>query len=136
MLKVHAHHLSFPVRDLKQSQDFYGNVLGLEEIPRPNFPFPGAWYQAGDIQVHLIVPPEGVEVGPAPPALNPTDQHAAFAIADYTEAVEYLQSKRLEIFETAPEIGQMWIRDPDGYISELIVDATLAQRLASEGKTT
>ena len=132
MLNVHVHHLSFPVRNLEQSRHFYENVLGLTSIQRPNFPFAGAWYQAGAVQVHLIVPPEGVDIGPPPPALNPTDQHAAFGITDYTTSVEFLQSHGLEVFETSPDIGQMWVRDPDGHIIELIVHDTLEQRLAAE----
>lgn len=53
-IQVRAHHTSFAVRDIERSKAFYGGVLGLEEIPRPNFPFPGAWFQAGTCQVHLI----------------------------------------------------------------------------------
>jgi catechol 2,3-dioxygenase-like lactoylglutathione lyase family enzyme len=29
-------------------------VLGLVEIGRPDFPFPGAWFQLGDRELHLI----------------------------------------------------------------------------------
>ena len=36
-------HYFVRANDLKATRDFYVNVLGFEEMPRPNFPFPGYW---------------------------------------------------------------------------------------------
>lgn len=33
---------------------FYTQVLGMEKLPRPPFPFDGAWLQAGGLTLHLI----------------------------------------------------------------------------------
>ena len=50
------HHVSLNVRDLEQSRTFYREMLGLSEIQRPNFSFPGAWFAVGALQhLHLIV---------------------------------------------------------------------------------
>ena len=49
------HHASLCVSDLDRAKIFYSEVLGLEEIARPDFPFPGAWYRAGGNELHLIV---------------------------------------------------------------------------------
>jgi glyoxylase I family protein len=122
MIRVRAHHTSFAIKDLERSKAFYGGVLGLSEIQRPNFGFPGAWYQAGACQVHLIQIPEGFDAGEPPPALNPMADHAAFGIDDYAETVAHLKSHGLEVLETGAEIGQMWVKDPDRHIIELIVD--------------
>jgi catechol 2,3-dioxygenase-like lactoylglutathione lyase family enzyme len=116
-----AHHTSFPVKDLARARDFYENVLGLQQIPRPDLGIGGVWYQAGSCEVHLIEVPPGAEVGPAPPALNPMDRHAAFAIADYEAALAHLKAHGHQVLETSPDNGQMWVRDPDGHIIELIV---------------
>ena len=113
-------HVSFPVTDMARSREFYEGVLGLEEVERPNFPFDGAWYRVGASQVHLIVPPEGADVGAPPPGLNPVGPHAAFAVDDYDAVLAHLQAKDVTVFETSAEMGQMWIRDPDGNIIELI----------------
>jgi len=114
------HHASFPVTDLERSMRFYGEVLGLKQISRPSLPFPGAWYGAGGCEVHLIVPFEGTDVGAAPSQLNPFAVHTAFAIDDYAAALEQLRAAGVEVLETSPEIGQMWVQDPDGNIIELI----------------
>jgi glyoxylase I family protein len=57
------HHVSFPVRDLERARHFYGEVLGLEEIARPDLRVPGAWHRAGGVEVHLLVTPPGADVG-------------------------------------------------------------------------
>jgi catechol 2,3-dioxygenase-like lactoylglutathione lyase family enzyme len=120
-LDVAAHHLSFPVTDLERSRAFYEQVLGLRLIPRPDFGFPGVWYQAGPCEVHLIQTIPGVDVGQAPPSLNPMAQHAAFAVRDYEQTLAVLKDRGLEVLETSAQQGQMWVRDPDGHIIELIV---------------
>lgn len=113
--------MSFPVKDLDASRAFYEGVLGLESIPRPDLGVPGVWYQAGACEVHLIQTMAGVEVGAPPPFLNPMARHAAFAVGDYAAALAALRAGGLDVLETSPEQGQMWVRDPDGHIIELIV---------------
>ena len=52
-------HVSLAVTDLEKSKLFYSEVLGLKELPRPNFTTRGAWFKLGDKQeLHLIVTPE------------------------------------------------------------------------------
>ena len=123
-LSLRAHHTSFPVRDLQRSREFYEGVLALKQIPRPNFPFSGVWYRAGASEVHLIEVPPGMDVGAAPGSLNPLARHAAFAIDNYDETLSILKANGLQVLETGPEQGQMWVQDPDGHIIELIVART------------
>ena len=118
-----AHHVSFPVEDLARARAFYEGVLGLQQKPRPEFPFPGVWYRAGACEVHLIQKVAGIDVGTAPPALNPMASHAAFAIRDYAAMLAHMKAQGLEVLETSPQQGQMWVRDPDGHIIELILVA-------------
>ena len=48
-------HVGLNVSDLEKSRRFYRDVIGLKEIPRPGFDFPGAWFRIGQHQeLHLI----------------------------------------------------------------------------------
>jgi glyoxylase I family protein len=120
MLAKSVHHISFAVADLDRSREFYEGLLGLEPIDRPDLGLPGLWYGAGGSEVHLILTPEGVDVGSRPAALTPLANHSAFAIDDYQKTVSLLKAKGVEVMETNPQMGQMWIRDPDGNVVELI----------------
>lgn len=115
-----AHHVSFGVRDLARAQEFYGGILGLPQIARPDFGIPGAWYRAGEIEVHLIQVPEGVDIGSRAEKLTPLAGHAAFEIEDYVAARDELQEKGVALLETGAEMGQLFFRDPDHNVIELI----------------
>ena len=58
-----------------------------------------------------------------PPVLNPAAQHIAFRIDDYPAAAERLHALGMEVLESGPSAGQMWVQDPDGHIIELIAVA-------------
>jgi catechol 2,3-dioxygenase-like lactoylglutathione lyase family enzyme len=81
----------------------------------------GAWYGAGNTDVHLIVTPDGIDVGTPPSKLTPVADHAAFQIDDYDAAVAQLRGAGLDVLETNAKLGQLGVRDPDGHVIELIV---------------
>ena len=111
------HHASLCVTDLERARSFYGEVLGLAEIPRPDFPFGGAWYRAGGNEVHLIVLPEGTT--PEIP-LNAMHRHVGFAVGDVGEASEELRARGYEVLGGGEGATQAWVKDDDGNIIELI----------------
>lgn len=123
MITSKVHHLSYSVSDLERSQRFYEDVLGFEQIARPDLGLPGAWYSAGNVEVHLIAAPEGADLGTRPSAITPLANHQAFEIEDYEKTRQWLDGLGVEVMGTSPERGQMWIRDPDGNVIELIAVA-------------
>jgi len=132
MIPIRGHHVSFAVRDLDASLAFYRDVLGLEPIPRPDFGFPGAWLEAPGVQVHLIQAPAGVDVGTPPKTPSPVADHYAFAVADYEATRDALRDRGVDVIETSPEVGQMWVADPDGHVIELIVPGGRLGRVAAD----
>ena len=122
MIATGVHHISFAVADLERARGFYEGVLGLAPIARPDLGLAGIWYAAGGAEVHLIETPAGVDIGTRPAAINPLANHQAFAIDDYAAVVRHLKDKGVEVLETGPDRGQMWVRDPDGNIIELIAN--------------
>src|SRR5690349_23801950 len=58
-MSIHAlriDHVQINVTDLPRARQFYEQVLGLTETPRPeSFDFAGCWYRIGDVDLHLVV---------------------------------------------------------------------------------
>lgn len=46
-------HVAISVTDVDAARRFYIDLLGFEDLPRPDFGFPGAWLQVGTLQLHL-----------------------------------------------------------------------------------
>ncbi len=121
MIGTALDHVSFCVSDLDAALHFYQEILGCKPVERPDFGFAGAWLQASNIQIHLIVPPEGIQgLGSNPDRNIPLANHTAFAVADYEKTRDHLKEHGLDVLETSPEQGQMWVRDPAGNILEFI----------------
>ena len=55
---VSINHLALSVTDNERATRFYVDVLGMKQLPRPDFGIPGAWLSAGAAMVHLIEVPE------------------------------------------------------------------------------
>lgn len=118
------HHVSLAVTDLDKAKDFYGNVLGLKEIERPPFDFPGAWYEIGDQQLHLIVK-EDAKTLRHHDSIDGREGHLALRVHDYYETVKYLEEKQVEIVkqpDSTSGFAQIFCKDPDHNIIELNVD--------------
>ena len=118
MWALAVHHVSFSVRDLERARSFYGDLMGLEPVERPDLGIPGAWYRAGNAEIHLIAAPGPPESSEA--ELSPLANHVALAVDDYAATLDRLESRGLEIVRTSPERGQLWVQDPDGNVIEFI----------------
>lgn len=91
MLEIDTlHHVSVPSSDIDRSKRFYSGVLGLKEVARPPFPFPGAWYQVGDRTLHLIVGERSTfREGKG---IDSHDVHVAIRVKSYGRAIQHLAS--------------------------------------------
>lgn len=126
---VAIHHVSLPVTDLERSRRFYSEILGLREIKRPPFDFPGAWFAIGEQQLHLIVGSDSTfREGKS---LDARDTHFAIRVTSYTEALRFLEAKghredaddKLMKLKASPRstagFPQLYILDPDRNVIEI-----------------
>ena len=117
------HHVSITVTDLGRAKRFYAGVQGLEEIARPAFDFPGAWYRLGDRQLHLIVHPALTPRGTG--EIDSRDGHFAIRVRSHRATRAHLEAAGVR-FEDRPRNRTPWpqiyLSDPDGNVIELNAD--------------
>jgi catechol 2,3-dioxygenase-like lactoylglutathione lyase family enzyme len=116
-IKIHElNHVALHVRDLEASMHFYGTILGLLQLPRPAFNFPGAWYALGSQELHLISD-ESLEPG------SRRHHHFALLVDDAFAVKEELTAKGINEFRgPSPRPDgpmQLFFNDPDGYVIEM-----------------
>ena len=126
-------HAALLVKDVERSRRFYGQVLGMEEVPRPsNFTFPSTWFRKGHAEIHLIGEAEHGRAGQVQPGGYRPDElsvgygaHIAFEVANLEEARQHLQAHHVAIVGGPRPRGdgvlQIYVCDPDGYLVELFV---------------
>lgn len=114
------HHVSLSVTDIEKSKQFYGKILGFPEIQRPDFGFPGAWYQIGTAQLHLIQN-GAAETLRTSNKFDSRDGHFAIRVKSYEETLKYLEEQGLEV-KAKPEsksgFKQIFCMDPDRNLIE------------------
>ena len=113
-------HVAICVSDVDTSRTFYSETLGLSEAPRPDFGFPGVWYQIGALQLHLMereLPGAvGKGIGPHFALYVPTDE--------FTDFVEQVRGAGGEVMvepnqRDSDGVWAAFCKDPDGNIIEL-----------------
>lgn len=117
------HHISITVKNLEKAKAFYEQVMGLKEMERPPFDFPGAWYAVGaGQQLHLIVH-EGETLRQG--GIDTRDGHFALRVASYKETKAWLEEQGVP-FEARPHakagFPQIYVLDPDRNVIELNAD--------------
>ena len=111
---THLDHVSVLVTDLDRSRRFYGDMLGLREIPKPRtFTFSVLWFDLGGEQLHLLLAPQADTVGP---------RHFALRVADIESARNHFRERGVPIKETVviPGADRFFVTDPDGNRIEII----------------
>jgi catechol 2,3-dioxygenase-like lactoylglutathione lyase family enzyme len=107
-------HVSVLITDVPRSRRFYGELLGLKEIPKPRtFDFVVVWYDLGNQHLHLLLKDR-------PDTISP--RHFALRVADAASARTYFQAQGVPTQETTPIPGadRFFIADPDGNRIEVI----------------
>jgi catechol 2,3-dioxygenase-like lactoylglutathione lyase family enzyme len=126
-MAMRLQHCGLIVSDLERSRRFYGEALGLEEIPRPpNFTFGGVWFRVGEDEIHLLDEADTTGRAGVPEPGRSLDGGLATHIALEVDDLLVVQ-ERMGRHGVAPASGpmprgdgvvQLFLRDPDGYVVE------------------
>jgi catechol 2,3-dioxygenase-like lactoylglutathione lyase family enzyme len=110
-------HVSVSARDLRESVDFYVDLLGAEPLDAPNFGFPVRWLALGSTQLHLFERD-----------VRPTTHHHFAVAVDDVEPV-YRAAERRQAFDASTfgnhlielpgDLVQLYLRDPAGNLVEI-----------------
>src|SRR4051794_14145545 len=93
-------HVTLICADLEATRRFYVDFIGMTQVPRPAFKFPGLWFQIGNMQIHATQ--ESRESGKAGWAdqgnkIVSRGHHIAFAVADVSEALKNVELHAVRI---------------------------------------
>jgi catechol 2,3-dioxygenase-like lactoylglutathione lyase family enzyme len=131
-------HVSVTVSDLGKARRFYGEVLGLPEIPRPDFGFPGVWYSlGGELQLHVIVNERGVPRPVERHRFDVRDPHFALWVEDADETHGRLAAsgQPFHDFTSTPTgLRQLFVHDADGNMVEFIGPTRQSRVARMEGR--
>ena len=112
-MQAALHHVNVTVpRSLEDAaKHFYGVVMGLAEVPKPESSRGrgGAWYQLGPVQLHL-----SVEDGAG---AQTSKRHVCYTVHDLSEAEERFRQAGVEVIpDDLPIAGwlRFYVRDPGG----------------------
>jgi glyoxylase I family protein len=110
-------HTAILVSDLEKAEYFYGKVLGLTKVERI-LKYPGAWYQIGDYQIHLML-----DTSFKSKKYNTEkwgrNSHFALAVVNLEEAITDLKQHHYSIQMSASGRPALFVQDPDGNIIEI-----------------
>ncbi|MGH9905475.1 MAG: VOC family protein [Pyrinomonadaceae bacterium] len=116
ILKFHHVNITVPRAQEQAAKDFYASTLGLEEVPKPEASRArgGAWYQLGEVQLHLSLE-EGMDG-------QTSARHVCFVVADLARAEEHLEGSGVVILQDPrpiPGTRRFYVRDPGNNLIEI-----------------
>lgn len=125
-------HLAIKTADLAATRAFWTGVIGLREIARPDFGYPGAWLACGQpggqaiIHVYAGGPAMGPE-GTAPRGTGAID-HVSLACSGYHAYRERFCAAGLdwrEFLVPGTTLWQLFVHDPSGVQLELTFEGAV-----------
>ena len=110
-------HINIRTPDLKKTEAFFMDILGLTKGWRPDFNFPGSWLYCGEqAVVHLVGVKASGQTEDA--ALD----HFAFYVSGFDDVVKKLKKHKYKYdARVVPNSGrrQVFLQDPNGVRVEL-----------------
>ena len=109
---IHHVNVTVPKALEDAAKHFYGAVMGLQEVPKPESSRGrgGAWYQLGALQLHL-----SIEDGPGNECIS--KRHVCYTVDDLGMAEQKFRDAGVEIIPDdlpTPGWSRFYVRDPGG----------------------
>ncbi len=122
-VQVQINHIAIAVTDLEESEQFYRDVIGLEQIPEPFGVGRHAWFDiGGGAELHVIMAADERKT-------RDIHNHLCFSVSDMDAFIEQITSHGVEFSDWDQNPGEITIRtdgvqqiyftDPDGYWIEI-----------------
>ena len=114
-------HIAIVCTDLDAAKSFYCELLGFDELPRPDFGVPGMWLRVGNLQLHFLES----ETMPIP---GPGFPHFALHIENdrWDETIALLKRNAVPFLSEPSErsdfgvpVRAAFVLDPSGNVIEL-----------------
>jgi glyoxylase I family protein len=115
---INCLHIAVMVNDLDRAVKFYSDLLGLERIDR-SLKYPGAWYQIGDVQIHLIVDANYRSDRHIDLTVSTRNPHIALGVRDLDAAKQKLLMANCIVKMSNSGRAALFTQDPDGNAIEL-----------------
>jgi catechol 2,3-dioxygenase-like lactoylglutathione lyase family enzyme len=124
-------HVAVKTNDLAATVAFYTRIIGLSEVPRPSFGYPGAW-----LGVTLPGGPAIIHVYAGGPALGPEGRapvgtaaidHVSLSCRGYHAFIARFRAAGLdwrEFLVPGTSLWQLFVHDPSGLQLELTFDGS------------
>lgn len=113
------HHSSLIVANTQASLKFYTGTLGLNQLKRPDLPFPGAWLEVGSQQLHLLEL-ENPDSTTGRPKHGGRDRHVALYVLKLELIIQALEKADVTFTMSMSGRPALFCRDLDGNALEFI----------------
>lgn len=125
-------HVAIKTDDLARTLAFWTQVMGLRQVPRPDFGYPGAWLATGQPGGQAIV-----HIYAGGPALGPSGtlqhgtaaiDHLSLACTGYHAFIARFRSAGLdwrEFLVPGTSLWQLFVHDPSGVQLELTFEGAI-----------
>jgi catechol 2,3-dioxygenase-like lactoylglutathione lyase family enzyme len=125
-------HLAIKTSDLESTRAFWRDIIGLREVARPDFGYPGAWLgcpqPGGQAIIHIYAggPALGAS-GVAPRGTGAID-HVSLSCSGYRDFVMRFENAGLpfrEFIVPGTTLWQLFVYDPSGVQLELTFEGSV-----------
>ncbi len=115
---VNCLHVAIMVSDLDRAVEFYSGILGLKRVDR-SLNYPGAWYQIGDVQIHLIVDANYRPTNKIDLTVSTRNPHVALGIKNLEAVKQQLLAANCMVKMSNSGRAALFTQDPDENAIEL-----------------